>query len=412
MNNVLESALVIARRDFTATVFTRTFILFLLAPVLLFAFSMFVGQAAARSEVESTQPTVAVVADSATTSALSAARERIAAGTSQRALPRLRAVDPAENQTAQAQALLADQEAGYSAVLSGTLERPVLTSPARIDGGLGDEVRLIVEEARRTAALQEAGIALPPLSIARVTTFEAAGDLKLVRNVLARGGQFIIFFVTLFLATMLLSNLVEEKTNKVIEVLAAAVPLDSVFLGKLLAMLGISVVGLSVWGGLLGLAIAFIEALPLPTTLPQVSPAVGWPAFLALLIVYYSTNYMLLGALFLGIGGQANTVREVQTLSMPVTMLQLLVLLLATMAIGQGDGWLAWAAFIFPLSSPLAMVAFAAQSDLLWPHLLAVAWQALWVVLIIRLAVRMFRRTVLKSGSRTSFLQELRFWRA
>ena len=44
----------------------------------------------------------------------------------------------------------------------------------------------------------------------------------------------------MLLATLLLSNLAEEKPNKVIEVLAAAVPLDAVFLGKLIAMLGIS----------------------------------------------------------------------------------------------------------------------------------------------------------------------------
>ena len=45
------------------------------------------------------------------------------------------------------------------------------------------------------------------------------------------------FFITLMLSTVLLSNLVEEKSNKVIEVLAAAIPLDAVFLGKMLAML-------------------------------------------------------------------------------------------------------------------------------------------------------------------------------
>ncbi len=55
-------------------------------------------------------------------------------------------------------------------------------------------------------------------------------------------------------------------------------------------------------------------------TLPQ--PAVGWPAFLALAVVYFAMNYLLLGAVFLTIGAQASTVREVQTLSMPVTMVR------------------------------------------------------------------------------------------
>ena len=69
-------------------------------------------------------------------------------------------------------------------------------------------------------------------------TEQAAGNLRAIRRVLAQSGQMLIFMVTLMLATLLLSDLVEEKSNKVIEVLAAAVPLDAVFLGKLIAMLG------------------------------------------------------------------------------------------------------------------------------------------------------------------------------
>ena len=52
----------------------------------------------------------------------------------------------------------------------------------------------------------------------------------------------------MLLAGMVLSNLVEEKSNKIIEILAAAVPIDSVFIGKLLAMLAMAIVGIMVWG--------------------------------------------------------------------------------------------------------------------------------------------------------------------
>jgi ABC-2 type transport system permease protein len=120
---------------------------------------------------------------------------------------------------------------------------------------------------------------------------------------------------------------------------------------------------------------------------------------------------MLLGALFLGIGGQASNIREIQSLSMPVTFLQLMVLVLAMQAIGgAGDAW-AMAAYIVPFSSPLAMLALAAESPALWPHLAALAWQAFWVVIIIRLSASLFRKTVLKSGARRGFWQELRAWR-
>ena len=44
------------------------------------------------------------------------------------------------------------------------------------------------------------------------------------------------------------------------------------------------------------------------------------------------------------------------------------------------------------------MVARAAQSDALWPHLLALAWQAVWVTLFVRIGATLFRRKVMKSG--------------
>ena len=45
------------------------------------------------------------------------------------------------------------------------------------------------------------------------------------------------------------------------------------------------------------------------------------------------------------------------------------------------------------------MIAIGAESEALWPHLIALVWQALWVVIIIRISSRLFRRTVFKSAS-------------
>ena len=126
----------------------------------------------------------------------------------------------------------------------------------------------------------------------------------------------LLFFLTILLAGMLLSQLIEEKSNKIIEVIAAAVPIDAIFLGKLFAMLAASVVGIIVWISAGALLIQLISTGGVRRLPP---PAVGWPGFLALGIVYFAMNYLLLGAVFLTIGAQASTVREVQTLSMPVT---------------------------------------------------------------------------------------------
>jgi ABC-2 type transport system permease protein len=120
--------------------------------------------------------------------------------------------------------------------------------------------------------------------------------------------------------------------------------------------------------------------------------------FCLLGFLYFAMAYLLLGSLFLSIGGMATTVREVQTLSMPVTMMQLMVFFFASYALARPGTWVETASVVFPVSSPFAMLAQAAQSPVLWPHVVALVWQAVWVGVIIRVGAQLFRRTVMKSG--------------
>src|SRR5690606_39542985 len=108
------------------------------------------------------------------------------------------------------------------------------------------------------------------------------------------------------------------------------------------------------------------------------APGVGWPLFFLLAIAYFAMGYLLLGSVFLAIGSLATTVREVQTLSMPVTMLQVFLFLFATAAVSNRGGWMEWTAIAFPFSSPFAMLARAAQDESAWPHAVALARQAGW----------------------------------
>src|SRR5687767_5094204 len=114
-------------------------------------------------------------------------------------------------------------------------------------------------------------------------------------------------------------------------------------------------------------------------------------------------SFLLLGAVFLGIGGQAARARRVHTLSLPVTMAQVVVFAVAASAVGAADSPRALGAAAFPFSSPFVMIARAAEEPQIWPHLVAIAWQILWVALILRLSAQMFRRSVLKSGPARPF---------
>ena len=312
------------------------------------------------------------------------------------ALPRIQPVPEAAKDPAfDARAFMEARRGNYAAILTGTPQSPRLVGTEGQIARWQGPVSLIAGH-----ALAAEPAAFPPVSALPVTI--SAADERTTRVQTAQIAQMLLFLLTMLLAGMVLSNLVEEKANKIIEILAAAIPMDAVFMGKLFAMLAVSFVGITVWGlagfalfGGAGDVITRVTGFDI-TNLP--APAVGWPLFVLLGVLYFAMAYLLLGALFLTIGSMATSVREVQTLSMPVTMLQLMVFFLAAYTIKQPGSGLEMAAIAFPLSSPFAMLARAAMEPMLWTHALALAWQAVAVLGIVKAGSLLFRKRVMKSG--------------
>lgn len=384
MKRLIRSAFVIARRDYVATVFSRTFLLFLIGPLLPIIFTAGFTKLAINDDKPSRAPLVIAIATPHDGSALLAARERLAARIGRDRLPLLKIAAPSADP-----ARLIDSEDQPVAVLTGSLAHPVLTGPeAKPFAG---RVGAIIDQARQ---MQMLGNHLPPSVWVTVRQLHGAAPPKSddLRD-LARGAQLGLFLLIVILAGMLLSNLVEEKSNKVIEVLAAAVPIDAIFAGKLAGMLSVSLTGIVAWAAMgAGFGLIALHPGAIPT------PAVGWPIFAVLAALDFTMLYLLVGALFLGIGAQANNVREVQTLSMPLTMAQLLIYGLASAGLPHPDGPLGIIAAIVPWSSPYAMLARAAQQPALWPHMIAFLWQIVCLAIVIRVGAHLFRLTVLKSG--------------
>lgn len=391
----MEAAWVIARRDFVAVLFSRAFLFFLLGPLFPVIVGGLAGSIGGEVQRDAVSFEVGVAMNPADTAKMAAAGERLAPQLPF-ALPVLQPVPEAAKDPAfDARAFMEARRGNYAAILTGSPQSPVLVGTEGQIARWQGPVSLIAGH-----ALAAEPAAFPPVSADLVTT--SAADERTTRVQTAQIAQMLLFLLTMLLAGMVLSNLVEEKANKIIEILAAAIPMDAVFMGKLFAMLGVSFVGITVWGlagfalfGGAGEVITRMTGFDI-TNLP--APAVGWPLFVVLGVLYFAMAYLLLGALFLTIGSMATSVREVQTLSMPVTMLQLMVFFLAAYTIKQPGSGLEMAAMAFPLSSPFAMLARAAMEPQLWTHALALAWQALAVVGIVKAGSLLFRKRVMKSG--------------
>jgi len=384
---LLAAALVVAQRDFRAVLWSRSFVAFLLGPLFMLFVTALASGIGQKVEQSASHPVLGIALSPAETKAFMSSANRLGEQLDD-AVPVTVDLSAARARTTRPADLLRENQAIANAVLTGSLAEPVLTGPDELLQDWRGPVALLAAEAAGDGPKGYPAVALGHTGVV------GKPDNRVGRLRTAQAGQTVLFLLTMLLAGMVLSNLVEEKANKIIEVLAAAVPMDAVFLGKLFAMLAISFVGVAVWGSAIcAILLSGGRSLGELTT-----PAVGWPMFLALGTAYFAMAYLLLGSVFLTIGSMASTVREVQTLSMPVTMLQLLVFFFASFAMATPHALIEQAAAILPFSSPYAMLARAAQEPDLGQHALALLGQGLCVALFVRVGAGLFRRRVMKSG--------------
>lgn len=400
MSALARSTFVIARRDFMSIVATPTFLLFLLAPLFMIGFGAVGGLGASRVATSA--------ADKARLVVIATAEDRDRLQAVDRRLRKLfRPGDgppPVEfrrvsgDPATEAAAAFADPALEVLAVMHGPIAAPVIVHDPRG----ARSARYLAALAEQTVRDARAG-SPPPLELSQPAISERTRSAPTASGQQSAGfsAVFVIFLLTLLLAGQSVGMLAEEKGNKVIEILAAAARLEAVFLGKLVGLFGVALLFVAFWGGLGTLALLFAPGRD--ALLAGFQPAIGMPLFLIFGALYFTMAYMLLGAIFLGVGAQAATMREIQMLSLPITVFQVAMFGLSTAAAGDPGSTVARFAEWFPFSSPFAMAARGATDPAVVPHVLALGWQALWVAITIWAAARLFRTGVLKSGGGLRF---------
>jgi ABC-2 type transport system permease protein len=197
---------------------------------------------------------------------------------------------------------------------------------------------------------------------------------------------------------MLLTNTIEEKSNKLVEVLLSSISPIDLMAGKILgiAATGLTIVGC--WMAMLALGALGLPALvALPVGLDLVSLMAN-PAYLVSFVVYFLLGYLFYAALLCGIGSFANNLKEAQNLMMPV-QLCLFVPLLVMIPIGRDPGGLlAQTMSWIPPFTPFVMMNRAAQPPDPMTYVLTTLLLVVSIYLALRFAARVFETGILMTG--------------
>jgi ABC-2 type transport system permease protein len=222
-----------------------------------------------------------------------------------------------------------------------------------------------------------------------------------------------LLWVSVFsISQMLLTNTVEEKSNRIIEVLLSSVSPVELMAGKIV---GIAQTGFTIITTWIVAFIAITKYLPgwlgAPASL-DLSVLANDPVYLTSFVAYFLLGYLLFAAMLVGIGAVCNTLKEAQNLMGPVTIL-LIIPLLAMTPIGRDpNGTLAKVMSFIPPFTPFVMMNRAAGPPALWEYVATTALLLVSIAIALWAAAKVFRIGVLLTGKPPKLGQILRWIRA
>jgi len=188
------------------------------------------------------------------------------------------------------------------------------------------------------------------------------------------------------------------------EVLISSLSPQQMIGGKILALGLLGLLQTALWVGVLWAVIRFGgQPLDIPAGFVVPTELLIW-AF-----IYGLLGYAMYGAQMAGLGALAPDVKDASGASFVVLVPLIIVYVFLTAISSAPDGSLALVLSLFPLTSPVGMIARMTQITVpLWQSVLAAVLQALTAVLIVRLVARLFRAQNLLSGQPFSVKHYLR----
>jgi ABC-2 type transport system permease protein len=219
---------------------------------------------------------------------------------------------------------------------------------------------------------------------------EDASEESRVANMVLPAILIVLMYVMVLLGAMpAMQGVVEEKQQRIAEVLLGSVTPFQLMLGKLIGVVGVSLTVSAVYlGG--GYAVAarygLTEALS--------------PALLAWFIVYLVLAVFMYGSLFMAVGAAAGDMKETQSLQMPIMLVMTMPMMLLGAVVRDPGGSVAVIGSLVPFSTPMFMTArVAAPPGLPWWQPAAGALLVLATALVcVWAAGRIFRVGLLLQG--------------
>ncbi len=274
--------------------------------------------------------------------------------------------------------------------------------------------------ARRNAdsALQAAAAVRLRLQTQKVTEGKVTGESGETSFLLAYAVDMFMYVSLLLYGVQVLSSVIEEKTNRIVEVLISSLSPFELLLGKVLGVGAVGLLQLSIWAGT-GFYIAGMlssrsagdagvvgpEAAQAGLQMPNITPDL-----VGVVLLFFLLGFFLYAGLYAAVGSMCSTQQEAQQTATPVTMIIVIGMIFMFSLVNEPSGSLATVMTFIPFFTPLVVPVRYAISPLpIGEVLLGVAVMILGILAVVWVGARIYRVGILSYGKKPS-LRELWRW--
>ena len=276
------------------------------------------------------------------------------------------------------------------------------------DGDAGSDLERLLQRGARSVQI-ESLVASGEDEVVRILTSVPLGVRSLSgadpeenteRTVIAFGGLMLMYMAVLLYGSLTLTGVTEEKTNRVVEVLLAAFEPWQLLTGKIVGI------------GLLGLA-QFVGTAVVALVGVQVTGVFDLPEFpidsMLILVLWFILGYSLYAVAFGAAGALVSRPEDAQSVVAPISLIAVAGFFIAIQALQDPTSTLALVTtFIPPIAPFVVPVRFAFQAIPLWELAVSVAVMTITLVVMVRLAGRVYLGGLLRFGSKVGIREAFR----
>ncbi len=208
----------------------------------------------------------------------------------------------------------------------------------------------------------------------------------------------VMLWLTIFSGSyMLLTSMLEEKLNKLLEMMLASTRLSEIIFGKLLGVAALTLTAMIPYFLIGGVGIVAATIIGGPEVAAGLSNAFTLKMFI-FFPVFLVLGYIFYGSFFIALGTLANSMQDAQTLTTPIMLILTMCVMVVPVGLNSPESPVLQLATWFPLSAPFAAIMRLPSDPPWWELIMSAGFVFLMALAVIWFAGRIFRFGVLSGA--------------